>query len=525
VVAIQSALGASRATLLRTTLLEGAFIVLLAAALALALAAASLEVVASRLPERFTAGGVNPIDLDWRSAAFMAVVASVAWIVPSVPVLLSTTRQPLVQTLQSDNRVAAASRTSMMFRGVLTVGQVSLAVVLLVGALLFARTYASLLAVERGVETANLAAISVRLPPGLFSAPAQVDDLAGDLAARLRAHPDVAAATRLLGPAPPATGFAMEARMEVDGRSAGDADLTAVIYDVEPAFFETLGLPALAGRTFDPTDPPTSAVISESMARQFWPGQNPVGRTFQFSRSYPLYSVVGVVPHVRNNRDDLAGPNDAFFVFYRPAPARVPASGRLQRGVSPGDTPVNVPAAARGMQLTFLARLTDARRLAAVAQVARDAGGRGVRVQAELVDEQYARRHADTLMAAEIVTAFGVLAVAVTVAGVYAVMAFLVAGRTREIGIRMALGATRRAVHRLVFGSSLRWVGAGAAVGIGGAALASQWIESQLFGVSTVDPSTYLGVTGLILLMAVLATWLPARRAARVDPALTLRAE
>jgi ABC-type antimicrobial peptide transport system permease subunit len=172
--------------------------------------------------------------------------------------------------------------------------------------------------------------------------------------------------------------------------------------------------------------------------------------------------------------------------------------------------------------VTFLVRLTGTDRLDTLVPAARGDDTR-FQLRAELLDAQYAGRHVDRLLAASTVASFAVLALTVTMGGVYAVMAFLVAGRTREIGVRMALGANRRDVRRLVFGSSLRWVGIGAALGLCGAAASSRWIESQLFGVSPIDLTTYLGAGAVIIFMAALATWLPARRAASVDPALTLR--
>jgi len=141
------------------------------------------------------------------------------------------------------------------------------------------------------------------------------------------------------------------------------------------------------------------------------------------------------------------------------------------------------------------------------------------------VDDLYANQHSDVLLATRVIGAFGTLAFVVAIVGVYGVMAFLVAGRTREIGIRMALGADRRDVSRLVLRSALTMMVVGAVVGIAATLVASRWAESQFFGISSTEPFTYLLVAGAIVATAVLATWRPARQAARVDPAITLRAE
>ena len=144
-------------------------------------------------------------------------------------------------------------------------------------------------------------------------------------------------------------------------------------------------------------------------------------------------------------------------------------------------------------------------------------------LKVEFVDDQYARQFADRLLATRIITGFGMLAFVVAAAGIYGVMAFLVANRAREIGIRMALGADSRRIRRLVLASSMWLVLLGAAIGIGGAFVASRWAQSQLFGVRATDPITIVLVTVAVVVTALLATWHPARQATRVDPKVLLR--
>jgi ABC-type antimicrobial peptide transport system permease subunit len=146
-------------------------------------------------------------------------------------------------------------------------------------------------------------------------------------------------------------------------------------------------------------------------------------------------------------------------------------------------------------------------------------------VRVDTVNELYARLDADTRLAAAITSGFGTIALVVATSGIYAVMAFLVAGRAREIAIRIALGADRGGVRRMVLQSSLRVVAAGAAIGIVAAVVAARAIASQLPGVTPTDPTTYLGVAGLLVVAAMAAAWWPARRASRVDPAVTLRGQ
>jgi ABC-type antimicrobial peptide transport system permease subunit len=174
--------------------------------------------------------------------------------------------------------------------------------------------------------------------------------------------------------------------------------------------------------------------------------------------------------------------------------------------------------------LRFVARLDDPERFSDLVSVIRSVAERSL-IRADFVDDRYARLEGDRRIAASVTTGFGLLALAIASAGIYAVMAFLVAGRAREIGIRLALGASPSRVSRATFGASLRFVTAGAVLGLGAAIAASRWIESQLYGVSATDAATYVLATAVVVLAALAATWYPARQAARVDPAVTLRAE
>jgi ABC-type antimicrobial peptide transport system permease subunit len=215
-----------------------------------------------------------------------------------------------------------------------------------------------------------------------------------------------------------------------------------------------------------------------------------------------VFDVIGVAAHVRTVAS--SGPPfdspDSFIVY-------------SQLTTSP-----------RYIPLDFVVRLDDTRHLGEVVSAIRSIAGPSV-VRAELVDDRYAALYGDTRVAAQITTGFGILALLVALAGIYGVVTFIVAGRTREIGIRMALGAEPSAIQRLVVGSSAIFIIGGATAGLAIALAGSRWMASQLFGVAPTDPATYLGVAALIMATSALALWRPARRAVRVDPALTLKAE
>jgi len=230
--------------------------------------------------------------------------------------------------------------------------------------------------------------------------------------------------------------------------------------------------------------------------------------------------VVGVVSEFRGDprHTRIIGDQAAYFYYAQrqplpppPPPPAVPAPPRIDNGGSYGF-------------LNVIVRLDSPDRAASILSTARALDPR-LQVTLEMVDDTYAKQYGDVLLTSRVVGAFGIVAFVVAVVGVYGVMAFLVAGRTREIGIRLALGAAHADISRLIVGSSLKLVVTGAALGLVAAAMLSRWITAQLFGVTGTDPVTYATVTVAVVSAALFATWQPARQAARVDPAITLKSE
>jgi predicted permease len=528
---IQMALGASRRAIATTALLEGAILVCFALALGAAIVGVAFAPLVSWLPEHVTGRGVNPIDLEWRAAAFMAGIAAAAWLFASLPIVLAGRRSSLIDVLRSGDRAASPSRAASVGRWLLAAGQVAFALTLLVTGLLYTRTYSKLLEVETGADTRGVVRLLVSVPRAL-----QPRDLAPDVLdierrvlERARAIPHVIAASAVRGSVPPDVGYSMTSRPIIDNRERSGEELTAVRYTVDQNFFEAFGIPLRAGRLFAGTDDPASAVISDTMARRFWGDQNPIGRVFRLDPQLPPHTVIGIVGHVRIDADSLTAPGDSAFVFYEPVPPPAYRTSELvHRPADPAAPPaVNVPSGGLAQpftQLRFVIRIDDAAQLASVLDALRAIDSR-VRARAEFLNDVYASRHADTLMATSIITAFAGCAVVVSLTGIYGVMAFLVAVRRREIGIRMALGADQRAIGGMVMTSSAGLVATGIVVGSAAALGSSRLIASQLFGVSPTDVSTYLIAAAAIGATALVATWHPALQAARVDPAVTLRTE
>jgi predicted permease len=517
--AVHLALGARTVSLARVAALEGGVIVGAALGVGLALTWLGIEGLHGTLPDAMRLASENPINLDPRVIVFAATIATVAWLLSSASPILAALRVNLSGLLRSEDRGAGTSRGGVRVRRVLTLAQVSVAVVLVVGGLLYTRSYQALLAVDKGFDSTGLAVVSVTGPATWLPSATERQQFSDSLLAVLRETTGVLGATS--SAPPPSLGDSpSRTTLAVDGHAATESVFLGQKW-VDRHYFDVVRLPLRAGRLIEPGDPRTNVVIGESFARRFWPDGTAVGRTFAGSADGPYagpFRVVGVVADFRTQPTRMPDDTDSRLFMYSLWPERrsspsqaTPAEARTDTGGSYRFLSMTVRMDGRDRAPGVLAAV---RRLDPV-----------VKPTLSWVDDVYAAQNAETLLASQVVGAFSLLAFIVSIAGIYGVMAFLVAGRTREIGIRMALGARRADIGRMVLGSSTKLVMAGAVLGSAAALVASRWIESQLFGVSPTDPMTYLGVCAAVILTALLATWQPARQAARVDPAITLRTE
>ena len=283
------------------------------------------------------------------------------------------------------------------------------------------------------------------------------------------------------------------------GGSGPARELPANFNKVSPSYFETLGVGLVRGRDFTPADVRSGAniaVITENMANRYWPGEDPLGRRFHLGPAESC-EVVGVV---RDFSTLVPGVIDGPF-FYQPTPSDEAGLELLIRGDA------SRPLSAK--MLKDLVAKVDSR----------------VAVSIRTMDENVAQRTTPARLASTLASALGLLALGLVAIGVYGVMAYVVSQRTREIGIRVALGAQYWMIQRQVIGEGLRVVTVGIAIGLLLAAFGSQVLRQVIFGLSTLDPVTFIGVSLLLLTISVLACWLPARRAAKVDPMEALRTE
>lgn len=511
--AIHLAVGASRVALARIALLEGACLIGTAVALAIALTFIGIGALARFLPSFVTQRSANPIDLDGRALLFMAAAAAVVWLLSSLPVVFYATRQNLLDLLKLQGHGASESARSGWIRRSLTVIEVALAVMLLVGSVVYVRSYLALLAVDKGFDTAGVLGITALIPPQAYPAEAAKRSLSRDAVERLRALPGVIAVTD--AEPPPSTGARyLVTELQINGRPPIEEEIIIAELNVEPEYFSILRIPRRAGRLFQPGEPPTSVIVSETFAARFWPEGSAVGGSYRMEPGQRWMHIVGVVGHVRTPDDPPGGHSTTFFQTY--VPRRPPRPPATDTATPPVDTGGHY-----GF-IELMARVDSRSRAGGLYQTVRAMDSQLI-VNIDFVDDAYAREFEDRLLATRVVGGFGLLAFAIAMAGIYGVMVFLVAHRAQEIGIRIALGADQARIIHLVLGSALRMVTLGSVLGIAGAVAAARWVRSQLFGVNTTDPGTIAIVTLSVIATGLLATWQPARRASRIDPNTLLK--
>jgi len=495
---LRAAIGAGRGRLVRQLLTES--LLLSAAGGAVGIAVANLGVRALLALSPPELPRAESIGLDGNVFLFaFAVTALVGVGFGLAPALQAARSEPLGDLAIGARSLAAGHRR---VRAALVVAEVSLALVLSVCCGLLLRSLGRLFAVPPGFEPARVLTMQVT----------EVGRRYDDDAARLHFFADALEAVRRI---PGVASAAFVSQLPLSGDSdvygvslerdqSSRAMDEAFRYAVTPGFLETMGIPVVSGRSLDERDrrgAPRAVLISESFAKRKFPGQDPIGQRIHVGPPDDWYTIVGVAGDVKQISLALTQP-DAVYLASTQWPW--------------GDTKMSLVVRSRG----DAAALAPAIRRA-IWSVDKDQPIVRVATMDELVTASAAERR----FALILFEAFGAVALMLAAAGIYGILAGTVAERTREIGIRAALGATRKAIVGLVLGQGMRLTVLGVAIGLVGAAAASEAIASMLFGVSRLDPVTYLGVVALLFAVAAAACGVPALRAARVDPARTLRSE
>ncbi|MDA8019837.1 MAG: ABC transporter permease [Thermoanaerobaculia bacterium] len=507
-VSLRLALGAGRGRLVRQLLTESVLLAGLGGLLGVAVAYFGLRGLIRFGPDDLTRLATPTLDLG--ALGFTLGLAVLTGVLVGLAPALGTSRRAagnLASALQDGTRGSVGAFAGSWLRRGLVVIEVALAIVLLVGAGLLLRSFDRLLEVDLGFHTEGILAIDLSLPSSRYEAPGTIE-LYRALTERIAGLPDVQAVGLASDPLLPQLARSGNVTVEGVPDRPPEERIEITIDAVTNGYFDTVGIPLIAGRLFQPTDDleaPGVALINEAMAKRYWQSaENAVGRRFDFGEApesdEDWLTVIGVIGDARRTSFEAAARPSAYFAHSQ-FPMR---SMTLLARVDQGDPKALVP--------TIRTLVRDADPNLPLA---------GVATLAAQVDERVAGRRFHTLLLA----AFASLALFLAVVGVYGVISHLVGQRTGEIGVRMALGASRRDIAGWVLGQGLLPVVLGVILGLGGGAALARTLRSMLFEVGTLDPWTFLAVPALLLLVAALATLIPASRAVRVAPSEALRYE
>jgi putative ABC transport system permease protein len=509
-VAVRSALGASRRDLIREALVEHVVLGVTGAALGLMVAYAIVEIANQVLPVGLMSRSLNPIDLDGRTLAVAAAAGVFTPLFFGLPTAILGSRADVSAALTQQSRSMTGSRAASRWRNGLVVSEVTLAMVLLVGAALMARSVYSLVSVDRGFESNGLLTVRVGLPAARYADPLARDAFSESLIEAVRRLPNVRSATA--GHVPPRPSGSSYGTLEF-GHSTQLAESTSVPhYRVWPDYFDRIGLPIVEGRAFEPHEPLDSTIVSESFAREFWPEGSAIGGTFRFTGAATWRTVVGVSTEVRQmSTDDVDGSFEWFVPLRTPPGAAAPR--RAASAVMVEDR-------------NFVARTTEtSATLEAMKRAVHQIDPSVIVLTAfsGTVDDAFSTAVAQPRLVLVVLAILAGLGLLLAAAGLYGVLSYLVTARMREFGVRLALGARPESVFRLIVSHGVTLAAAGLVVGAVASAFLVRLMQSLLYEVEPADPAAFAAVAGVLAAAALAACWRPARRAMRVDPVRLLR--
>lgn len=497
--ALRSALGAGRRRLAGQLLTESLLLAGAGGLLGLTLAFWGMDLLVALSPVELPS--FARVGVDVRVLGFAVVLTLLTGVLFGLTPALAVTRPDLRSVLNEGGRSSTEGRSSRRTANALVTAQVALALVLLVGAGLMLRSLQRLRAVDPGFTAEDLVAFRVDLPPGDYP-PEEAAAFAIRLVERLG---DVAGVTRVAVASDTPLEGSISARMGTVESAEGEREFRFYHHSVSPGFFATLGVPLLAGRDFTTAEAAGAPVVivGEELAHRFWAGGNPLSKRIRIGDAAgPWSTVVGVVGEVRHRA--LAG-----------NPAMLPSDPDLYRPLSQ-----NPP---QSLSVTLQTQLQPERLLPAlrheVRQVDPDLPLYGI----ESLSDRLARETALSRFSAALLAAFACLALVLAALGIYGVLAYTVTQRVQEMGLRMALGARSGQILRDVVGRGLTLALAGIGLGLAGAFAVTRLLRTLLYDVSASDPATFLSVSLVLTAVALLASYIPARRATRVDPLVALR--
>ena len=501
-IAIRTALGAGRLRLIRQLLTESVLLAFVGGVAGLLLAVWGVDLLLALNPD--TVPRAREIGIDESVLGFTLGISLLTGILFGLVPALQASRTDLTETLKEGGRSSATGARLRSARSILVIAEVAVALVLLVGAGLLLRSFSRLLNVDPGFQTDNLLTMQIALPATKYREPQQVRSFYGQLIERVKNLPGVQSAGAVsnlpLSGSVTSGNFQIEGRPVPPGTPSPHSDRRAATAD----YLSTMRISLLKGRYFtdrDVADAPQVAIIDETMAKLYWPNEDPVGRrlTFEGGDNPRWREIVGVVGPVKHKALDADLRGQLYF----------PHAQSSQAGMY-----LVVRAANDPMSLASTVR-------AAVRAVDVDQPVYNVRAMKEVLDNSVAQRRFSVLL----LGIFAGVAMVLAAVGLYGVMSYTVTQRTHEIGIRMALGAQGGDVLKMVLGQGTVLALTGIVIGLIAAFALTRVMSSLLFGVSATDPVTFATIALLLAGVALLACYIPARRATKVEPVVALKYE
>jgi putative ABC transport system permease protein len=503
--AMRTALGAGRSRLVRQLLTESICLAAISGAAGVFVAAIAHPLVRALLPP--TLPRLDEMRLDANVLAFGLLISIVSGVVVGVVPAIRASRLDVSQSLMLIGRATTDSSRARL-RQILTAAQMAVATMLLVGAALLLQGFVRLQQAPLGFEPDDVVTARISLPRSTYADPERADQFYDRLVNTLQASGQMrSVAFATSAPFAPGVraGFRPASR-ELPGAVAAGTDIAAE-HIVSSDYFRVLAIPVLAGRSFnerDTTGAPGVAVVSQRVARLFWPETNPLGQIVE--RGGRSYEIVGVVGDVRGSDTQGArgggpdrDPRAAVYFAASQLPQR--AMTLVVRSSEPTAVTATIQHAMRQLDPTLPLQ------------------------QVRPLRDWLTESVAPTRLTTRLATIFAMTALLLASVGIYGVLAYTVASRTTEIGVRMAVGATRRRVIGLVLREGMTWAGSGVVVGLIGAIATARLVASLLFGIPPRDPLTFAAVGGAVTLVALIASAIPAVRAAHIDPTIAMRIE
>jgi predicted permease len=499
-IAVRAALGASRARIIRQLLTESVLLALLGGVMGLLLAAWSLELLLQLAPQHSRMSGVS---LDGRVLAFAAAITLLTSVIFGLVPAWQYSRPNLNEAMNDAGRGSTEGGRRQSVRNTLVVVEVASALVLLVGAGLLIKSFWQLQRIDPGFNPNNVLTASVALPRSKYVEEDQRAAFFQQLIEKAKALPGVNAAS--VSSSIP-LGNHSYLGFEIQGRPLPPgADQSTNFYSVSAEYFKAMGIPLLRGRLFTERDTGDSlhvAVVNEAMAKRIFPGEDPIGKriTFDSGENNPeWFEVVGIVGDVKQHGLDKTTPLQTYEPY-----TQQPQSSMTLIVRTTGD-PTNYTAAIRD----------------AVVRLDNEQPITNIRTLTDYLSTSIAQRQFSMLL----LGIFAAVALVLAAIGIYGVLSYAVTQRTQEIGIRMALGAEQGDILKLVVGKGMLLALLGVVAGLAAALALTRLMEPLLFDVKATDPLTFAMITLLLMFVALLACWIPARRAAKVDPIIALRFE